>query len=238
MRALTGASLAGDRAQDRDRGVRAGQDVGGLEIRRARRGLVSLLEVHEAGDRVDDVGEGRPRAPRAGLPEARDGAVDDVGLQGAERRVVAVEPRHDPGHEILHDDLGHHRQVLDDRLAFGTRQIDADALLAGIHPREIAALVASPGLELEVVAAHLVALALALDLDDASAEVAQQTRAVGSGQDAGQIQDGDAGQRQIFGLHESSNGILRARGSAGQARLTPSPRSAIVSGPETHRRAL
>ena len=237
MGAPTGARLAGDRAQDRHRGVRAGEHVGGLEIRRTRRGLVALLEVHEPRHRVDDVREGRARAPGAGLAEARDRAVDDVGLQGTERRVVAAQSRHDAGHEVLDDDVGHLRQVVHDRLALGLREIDADALLAGIDSGEIAALVAAAGLELQIVAAHLVALAGPLDLDHAGAQVAEQPGAVGSGQDAGQIQDGDADQRQIVGLHESSSGIVRGRRSAGQARLTPPPRSAIVSHQLPHRRA-
>ena len=115
------------------------------------------------------------------------------------------------------------------RATLGPREVDADARLADVHPGEIAALVAPAGLELKIVPPHLVALALAFDLDDAGAQIAEQARAIGSGQDAGQIQDGDAGQRQIFGLHESSSGILRGGSSAGQARLTPPPRSAIVS---------
>jgi hypothetical protein len=175
------------------------------------------------------LGESRARAPRARLPEARDRAVDEIGLQRAECRVVALKSSHDPGHEVLDDHIGLLGQVLHDRLALGPREVDADALLAGVHPGEVAALIGPAGLELQIVAPHVVALALALDLDDAGAQIAEQARAVGSGQDAGQIQDGDAGQRKIFGLHESSSGILRGGQSAGQARLTPPPRSAIVS---------
>ena len=203
--------------------MRAGQDVGRLQIRRARRGLVALLELHEAGDRVDDVGEGRPRAPGAGLTEARDRAIDDVRLQGAKRRVVAVEPRHDPGHEVLDDYVGHLRQILDDGLAFGSREVDADALLARVHPGEIAALVTSAGLELQVVPPHLVALALTFDLDHAGAEVAEQARAIGSGQDTGQIQDGDADQRQLFGIHESSRFTGRVTEFYGPAEARVKP---------------
>src|SRR5262249_61246620 len=108
---------------------------------------------------------------------------------------------------------------------------DAAALLAGVDPGKVAALVAASRLELHVVAPHLVALAPALDLDHARAEIAQETRAVGSGQDAGQIQDGDADQRQLFGLHGSSSGIVRAARSSGQGGLDPPPPSPSVCPP-------
>jgi hypothetical protein len=173
--------------------------------------------VHQARDRVDDVGEGGARAPRPGLPEARDRTIDEIRLQSAQRRVVAPQARHDPGHEVLHDHVGLRRQVLHDRLPLGPREVDADALLAGVHPGEVGALVGPAGLELQIVAPHVVALALALDLDDAGAQIAEQARAVGSGQDAGQIQDGDAGQRQIFGLHESVAEVY----GADKARVKP-----------------
>jgi hypothetical protein len=105
--------------------------------------------------------------------------------------------------KFLDHHVGVRGQILHDGLPLGPGEIDADALLAGVDPGEIAGLVAAAGLELHIVAPHVVALALALDLDHAGAQITEQARAVGSGQDAGQIQDEDAGQRKIVGLHES-----------------------------------
>src|SRR5258705_12101322 len=104
---------------------------------------------------------------------------------------------------LFRSDVGHPRQVLDDRLALGPRQVHADALLADVHPGEVAALVAAAGFQLQIVASHLVAVALALDLDDARAQVAQQARAVRAGEDSVQIQDGDADQGQLLSLSDS-----------------------------------
>jgi hypothetical protein len=187
------------RAQDGGRGVRGGQDVGGLEIGHARRRLVALLEVHEPRRGVDDVGERRPRAPRTGLAEARDRAVNDVRFQRADRLVIAPEPRDHARQEVLHDDVRDLGQIVDDGLPVGSRHVDAHAFLAGVHAGEVGALVAAPVLELKIVVAHLVAAARTLDLDHAGAEVAEQARAVRPRQDAGQVQDGDADQRQIAG---------------------------------------
>src|SRR5207245_2362857 len=149
------------------RGVRGRQHIGGLEIGHPWRRLVALLEVHEAGGGVDDVGKRGARAPRAGLPEARDGTVDDVRLHRPERLVVALQPGDDARHEILYDDVRDLRQVADDRLALGSGHIHADALFPGVHAGEVAALVAAAGFQLQVVASHLVARARTLDLDHA-----------------------------------------------------------------------
>jgi len=58
----------------------------------ARRGLVPLLEVHEPGDGADDVGEGGAVPPRPRLAESGDGAVHDVGPDGAHRFFVTDTP--------------------------------------------------------------------------------------------------------------------------------------------------
>ena len=55
----------------------------------------------------------------------------------------------------------------------------------------------APGLELEMVLPHVVALAGPLDLDHARAEVGEQPRAVGAGEHAGEIEDDEIGQGQV-----------------------------------------
>ena len=228
MRPLAGSPAADERAQDDGRGVRGGQDVGGLQIRHARRRLVALLEMHEPRRGVDDVGERRSRAPRAGLAEARDRAVDDVRLHRAERLVVAVEPRDDARQEVLHDDIRHLRQIVDDRLPVGPRHVHAHAFLAGVHAGEVGALVAAAVLELQVVVAHLVAAPRTLHLDHTRAEVAQQARAVRARQDPGQVQDGDADQGQIVG---GAQGPGQASSTA-RFSLRRSPSDSLKSWPK------
>ena len=199
-----GAPPAQEGGQDGGGGVVGGEDVGGLEVRGPRRGLIALLEVHEAGDGVDDVGECRPEPPRAGLAEARDGAVDDVGLDRAHRLVVAAEPADDAGHEVLDEDVGPAGEVEQDLAAPRAREIEAHALLARVHPREVRALVVAARLELMRAPAHLVALARTLHLDDAGAEVGEEARAIGTGEDAGEIEDDQAVERQRVVAHRRS----------------------------------
>ncbi|OGK92357.1 MAG: hypothetical protein A2W08_00525 [Candidatus Rokubacteria bacterium RBG_16_73_20] len=156
----------------------AREHVGGLEVTDARHRVGRLLEVHHARDRVDDVGEGLALAQRARLAVARDRAVDEVGPHRRERRVVAAEARDDAGHEVLDDHVGHAREIEHDRARLRVRQVERDALLARVDADEVGGLVGAVRLELHEAAAHLVALARALDLDDARAEVGEQARAV------------------------------------------------------------
>lgn len=73
-------------------------------------------------------------------------------------------------------------------------------------------------------AAHLVAFAGPLDLDDARAEIGEEARAVRAGEDAGQIEDDEAVERERVVTHRRSiaGGTARSRaryrvGGAGRA---------------------
>jgi hypothetical protein len=84
--------------------------------------------------------------------------------------------------------------------ALGPAQVDRHALLARVDAREVGGLVLAPGLDLVRVAPHLVALDRSLDLDHARPQVGEQARAVGAGQDAGEVDDHEAVQRaRVFG---------------------------------------
>ncbi len=187
--ALTGAIAAAQGGQDRAEGVGAGQHVGGLEVRRARRRLVALVEVHHPGGRVDDVGEGLALAPRAGLAEARDRAVDEIGLDRGHRGVAQAELLDDAGGEVLDEDVGDPAEIGDDPAALRVAQVHRDAFLAHVDADEVGGLVGAARLDLEVVLPHVVALARPLDLDHARAQVGEQARAVGAGEHAGEIED-------------------------------------------------
>ena len=204
MRAAARAAAAPQRREDGVAGVGGGQHVGGLEVGGARRRLVALLEVHHSRDGVHDVGEGGTELPRPRLPEAGDRAVHDVGLDAADGLVVAAEPAHHAGHEVLDEDIDALGQLEHEVAASRIREIDADALLPGVHAREVRALIVPPRLDLVRAAAHLVALARTLHLDDARAEIGEQPRAVRAGEDAGEIEDDQAVERQISGGHRRS----------------------------------
>ena len=148
-------------------------------------GASPLLEVHHPRRGIDDVGEGGPTAPGAGLAEAGDGAIDEVGLHRRQRRPVAAQPRDHSWDEVLHRDVGAAREVLHHLARGRMAQIEGHALLAGIDAREVGALVVAALLELEMRPAHLVALAGTLDLDHARAEIGEQASAIGAGEGRG-----------------------------------------------------
>jgi hypothetical protein len=148
--------------------------------------------VHHAGGCIDDVREGGAEPPGAGLAEARDRAVDEIRLHRGERLVVGAQARGHTGREVLDDDVGCPRQVEHDRARLRAGEVERNALLAGIAADEVGTLVVAVVFELVGPAAHFVAAAGLLDLDDARAQVGEQARAVRAGEDARQVEDDEA----------------------------------------------
>jgi hypothetical protein len=177
--------------------VGAGEHVGGLQISRPRRRVGLLLEMHDAGHRVDDVMEGRLQPQRAALTEAGDRAVDEIGLHRRERGVVAAELRDDTGQEVLDHDVGSPRQVGDDLPGLRVGEIERQARFARVDPNEIRALIGAALFHLGVAATGIVAFARALDLDHARAEIREQPCAIRAGQHAREIEHGEAGEKWI-----------------------------------------
>src|SRR5262249_22280275 len=141
------------------------------------------------------MGEGRPRAPRPRLPEARDGAVDQVGLDGDERFVVDAEPRGYARGEVLDGHVGLPGEVPHDGARLGAPVIEPNALLAHVDAGEVRALIVTCGIELQMALAHVIAAARALDLDDASAQIGKEARAVRAGEDAREVEDDQVAER-------------------------------------------
>jgi len=145
----------------------------------------------------DDVMEGRLQTQRAALAEAGDGAVHEIGLHRRQRRVVTAELRDDAGQEVLDHDVGGSRQVRDDLAGLRVREVERQARLARVDPDEVRALIGAAGFDLGVAAPGVVALARALDLDHARAEIREQARAVGAGQHAREIENGETGEKRF-----------------------------------------
>ena len=128
-------ALPPERAQDGGGGVRRGEHVGGLEVRGPRARLVALLEVHEPGDGVGDGAKRRPKPPGPGLAEAGDGAVHDVGLDRADRVVVARRAcATTPGVKFSMKTSAWRRDVEHHAGALGCERSTAHAFLARVRP--------------------------------------------------------------------------------------------------------
>ncbi|KAG1648565.1 hypothetical protein GQR58_029736 [Nymphon striatum] len=126
-----GHFLDSERGHDADDAVHAGQHVGGAEadISGLRN---SLGRVDQASFAVQDRGIGSAPGFGAVLAEAADRQHDDVGLASLERFVVEPVPSHDPGPEVLDDDVGLLDELQDQLGATRLAQVDADVLLADV----------------------------------------------------------------------------------------------------------
>jgi hypothetical protein len=124
---------------------------------------------------------------RAGLAEAGHRGVDHSGIHRAHRRVAQAELLGHAGQEVLDDHVRPPRQLEGQPRALGLLQIHRDPALVAVHRRERRAHPAVAAQRAQVVAA-----AGPLQLDDVGAQVAQQGRAIGAGDDAGEVEDADA----------------------------------------------
>ena len=154
-----------------------------------------LLQVRGAGHRLEHRVVPRTLGVRAAAAEGAGGGVDEARIVPAERFVVDAQPRGDAGAEVLHRHVGVAGQVMDDLLALGRLQIDRDAALVPVPCLEHAALAFDEGPPVASVVA-----AGRFDLEDVGAHVAEQHGAVGTGDEAREVEDPDAVQRAVGAL--------------------------------------
>ncbi len=146
----------------------------------------------EAADALRHDVEPGPVLVRAGLAEAADRAVEDVGSHRPHRFVVDAELVDDSRPEVLDDQVGVARQPQEDLASLVGLQVEGDAALAAVGHGAGVALPADLGLE----ATRVVAGDGLLDLDDVRAELGQHHRGVGAGEEPGQVEDAEAVERQ------------------------------------------
>jgi hypothetical protein len=70
------------------------------------------------------------------LPEARERAVDDPGIQGANGLVVGAEPLHHARPEALHEHVGLSGEPLEDGLALGGLEVEGERALVPVDVGE------------------------------------------------------------------------------------------------------
>src|SRR3989449_742268 len=163
---------------DDGRYVGGAADGGGLG-RRAPRG------------RLDDVVVRGLVAVGAARAKAVGRAVDEPGVDGAERLVLEAEPRRWSGPEVVQDDVSGRREPEQRAASGGLLEIEDQAALvpvAGEVERRHAGVSGRPE------AARRVAFG-GLDLDDVGAQVAQGLRGPGAEHDGRDVEDADAYER-------------------------------------------
>jgi hypothetical protein len=189
---------AGAPHQRRSYGKRRRQSADGVgdgiaDPQRRARGVAG--DAHDAGEALHDLVIGRIVPQRSVLPEAGNGAVDEAGLQLAQRVIAEPEPLHHSRPEILDDDIGGAQQAAEHLLAGLALEIDGDRTLAGVlgEERRPHQRLVEGGIGAEL--AREIAHAGRLHLDDLGA---QQRELIGSERPCehiGEIEDANAAEK-------------------------------------------
>ncbi len=189
------------RGQDAHGGIHAGHQVGhgdaGL-LRTAARQVVAFAgDAHQAAHALDHEVVAGAAGVRAGLAEARDGAVDQAGVDFLQAVVVQAVLGQAAHLEVFHQDVALQRQFAHQFGAAGRRDVQRHGelvavgrqvvgRLAGVVARLVLQVGRPPG-------PRVVARAGPFDLDHLGAEIGEVLGAPGAGQDAGQVEHTYAG---------------------------------------------
>ena len=183
MRALSASAHMKQRIGDAEGGIEAG-----CEIRKrhaAFDGCASRLAGH-----AHDAAHGLQRQIEAGLARARsflaeggDGAVHEIGLCLAQRRMVEAKTRHDAGSVVLEHDLRGGDEVARPLVVARILEIERDRALVAVHRGEVLAVAVLQRRPLP----HGIAAIRVLDLDDVRTHVREQHAAEGARRDAAEL---------------------------------------------------
>ena len=161
-------------------------------------------DAHEAALALDHRVVSWPATPGAVRPVAGDGGVDEAWDPLRHLRVREAQPVEGAGPEVLDEHVRRLQQAPEEVAAAGILQVQRHSALPAVHGEEVDALALDEG---GAPAPRVVALARLLDLDHVRARVRHGLRAVGAGQDAGEIDDADA----LQGIHEARRSLSSVR---------------------------
>jgi hypothetical protein len=190
------ATRAGEqRARRAEGGVEAGHQVADGRARSVRRAVGGPGHAHEAAH-----GLGHEVHRRA--LHVRPAAAEPVHAADHQRRVQLAQPlraqphlgQH-PGAEVLRQHVGPAQQVGQHRLPRGRAQVEGEGTLVAVELGEVPA----QPLDHHAGGAHGIGRAGRLDLHHVGAHVGEEHGAERSGQDAGEVDDADAGERHDGG---------------------------------------
>ena len=173
-------------------GEHPGDDVGDRHPEAVGRPVLLAGDAHQPALALQNRVVARLAPPRAGLPEPGDGTVDEAGPPPGHLGVSQPHAIQRAGPEVLHQDVGALEQGVEHPAAVRVLQVEGDALLVAVDAQEVRALAR---LERRPPRAGVVPLARLLHLDDARAHVGEHHRAVGAGEDAGEVEHGHAVER-------------------------------------------
>jgi hypothetical protein len=197
--ALARAVALAQRGEDREGGHHgAAAEVGDLAGRLDRRpvGVTGEPEQPDEPEVVHVVARAVAVGPV--LPVAGDRAVDDAGVDLAHRLVADAEAVEDTGAKRLEHDVGFAHRAQERLAPHVALEVQANRALAAVQRQEErglrrvldAVVERRPG-------AQVVAHSRVLDLDHVGAEVGEQQRAEAAGEQAAEVEDADAFEREL-----------------------------------------
>jgi hypothetical protein len=140
-------------------------------------------DAHEPAHRLGDEIEGRATAIRSAAAKPGNIAVDEVGIERPEPRLVETHVYENAAAEILDQDIAAGDQLGEHLAALFVPQVEGQRTLVAVEAGEVPA---EPITD-DTLSAHRIALAGGLDLDHLGSHVAEDHRAERPGEDAGQI---------------------------------------------------
>ena len=196
--ALAGPVAMVEGHHDGDGAVVAGGVVH-VRVSPASRGLSG-----EAGhdcEAAEGLGSGTPRGEvliAARVAVARNGAVDDAGIDGALSLEVQSPGLEDAAGEVLDDDIADGDEPVQELHSQGVADVQEDAFLVAVEVVEEARVVERRAFAVDGAAETDGVDCLGMfDPDDFGAEVGKDAGGGGPGDDPGEVADADAGERQV-----------------------------------------
>ena len=133
------------RSQDGDSGVHTGHDVGEGHAHLARRPLYRTGDRHQAALSLDGKVVTRPAGQWSRLAVARDGAVDEAGVEFAQRFKADAHLPGLPRPEVLDHHVRPGGEPADDGNALGSLEVDGERTLVAVDRQVVGALAAGIG---------------------------------------------------------------------------------------------
>ena len=228
MLALAGALAMAQRCEDADVAVQPAHQVGHADADLARLLALRPGDRHDAAGRLDDEVDAAARRVRAAMAEAGERAIDQTRKFIFQIAVGQAVFRQRAGLVVLEQDIALRDHPPGQALTLRRCQVDRDRALVAVRRVEIDAVVEQFFAvcvlqEGRAPAAHIVAGAGTLDLDDVGAEVGQDLGRRRPGQDAGQVENAESFQRTGHAGFQSGCGAWWRRGRQGAYRQAPEP---------------
>ena len=207
--------------------MRSGQDVRDRDA--DRHGVIIRISTQprNAGERLDEKVLAGLLAPRPVDAVPGDGAVDDAGVDLANRLISQAQPLHHAGPEILDDDVGARDELLHQREIPSILKVRGEAALVPVDRMEERAVALHLKIREIEPPAELPAVR-PLDLNDGCAEIGESQGARRPREELAKVEDEEPVERQCDGQRRGAS-VHRAAFRLSRNRVgSPGPGSAAI----------